>query len=506
VRGLKVARRTVQLVFLASFIALAFRSAYPPLKLPAADLFLRLDPLAAVVSLVTTHDLSVTANFWPAWVLLGLTLLSSRFFCAWICPLGTCFDAAGACKPRALRYYEPGASQIKDIRSGVGRNRRTSLLKYAFLALVIAGAFAGVNMLYIGSPLVLMNRSIYQVLLPAVPFILVALLLVAFLYRPRFWCEDLCPMGALMSLVSAAGKRLPARLSPLCITKDTGACTSCGACFRSCDFGIREPFVSQRDGRLRSADCTACGDCVSACPEDGALSLAVMGSTVSNSGTGRARPRSPAAPGTVVDPGGRFAVDRRQFLESAGLGAVLLAGYSIGLPRRSTPVLRMPGAQDESLFLARCNRCEACARACPAACLEPMGVGAGLQKLWTPEFVPARAGCIYDQCDQACQRVCPAGAIERVDPSRVAIGLAHVHKSRCLGWLGEPCLVCQERCRFNAIEADGLRPSVITRKCTGCGACEETCPTAPVSIKVFPKGVNPRWPGGGGGRLRNGGG
>ena len=34
--------------------------------------------------------------FLPALVLPALTAFSGRFFCAWICPLGTCFDVCSA--------------------------------------------------------------------------------------------------------------------------------------------------------------------------------------------------------------------------------------------------------------------------------------------------------------------------------------------------------------------------------------------------------------------------
>jgi MinD superfamily P-loop ATPase len=123
-----------------------------------------------------------------------------------------------------------------------------------------------------------------------------------------------------------------------------------------------------------------------------------------------------------------------------------------------------------------------------------MGLEGGLQRLWTPRFEPRAAGCIYDQCDQACQGVCPAGAIEKQAPDQVRIGLAHVNTAKCLGYRGRQCLVCQERCRFNAIDSDGLRPVVLPAKCTGCGACEETCPTQPSSIRIFPEGYKPVWP------------
>lgn len=500
-RGVVVARRLVQAAFLALFFFLVFRGAYPPLATPPSNLFLRFDPLAGLFALLAAKSVSVFVRYWPAWVLLGLTALSGRFFCGWICPLGTCFDAVGALKPRALKYYRPHGKDMKErlAVSRAGNAPRRFRVKYLLLALVLGLGLVGVNLLYFASPLVIMNRSIYMILLPQVPVFLLALLLLAFFYRPRFWCEELCPMGALMSLVSMAGKRLGARWSPLSAVKESAACVECGACFRECDFGVDEPYVKADSGRLRSADCTACGGCVAACPAEGALALEGFGLSLWRSRGMAGRKRARGAQGRKLDgepagtvtggagvPEKRLTVSRGEFIASAGLAAVMVAGYGTGLRAAGSPVLRMPGAQDEVRFLAECNRCLACVRACPDGCLKPMGLDGGLQKLWTPRFVPRTAACIFDQCDHACARVCPAGAITYQRPGEVRIGVARVNKRTCLGWKGEVCLVCQERCRFNAIENRGLRPVVIDQACTGCGACEQTCPTEPTSIFVVP--------------------
>ncbi len=496
----------MQAAFLALFVALAFKAAYPPLQAPPANALLRLDPLAGIYALLVHRGASVVVDFWPAWVLLGLTLLSGRFFCGWLCPLGTCFDAVGAVKPKVLKYYKPKGRYMKRLLASEkeGGTPRRIRPKYFILAAVLALGLVGVDLLYFASPLVVANRSAYYVLVPQVPIFLLLLLLLALAYRPRFWCEELCPMGALMSLVSMGGKRMAAWSSPLTVVKDADACIDCGACFKACDFGVAEPFLKRYGGRLLSADCATCGECVAACPSGGALTLESLGMPVYRSHGERKRPTSVLAP----QGGGsnRFAVDRRQFIGSLGLGAILMAGYGIGLHKVPGPVLRMPGAQDEAKFLAECNRCGECTRTCPAGCIKPMGLEGGFQNLWVPRFYPRTAGCVFDQCDQACARVCPALAIERLEPKDVRIGLAQIDKHRCLGWRGRRCLVCQERCRFNAIAAEGLRPVVLEDKCTGCGACEETCPTEPASIRVFRLGESASWPsGGGGGRSRQGG-
>lgn len=509
----KIIRRLVQAAFLAFFVFLVFEAAYPPLKTPPSNLFLRFDPLSGLFALTAEKSFDLFLSYWPAWILLGLTLFSSRFFCGWICPLGTCFDAMEAIKPRALKYYQPKGKEMKQL---LAERRRGALprrirLKYIVLPVILALSLAGVNLLYFFGPLTIFNRSVYFVLLPQVPVMLVLLLLLSYLYRPRFWCEEICPLGALFSLGSICGKKLKAAFSPLSVVKDRDACISCGACYKKCPFGVDEPYTSQNSGRLRSADCTACGACIAACPADGALALESFGWALSRSRGSkpfetRRETGETGCPPTESSPReevkGGLTVTRKEFVASLGVGAVLLAGYGVGLREISGPVLRMPGGQDESEFLAACARCGECVRACPTGCIRPMGLEGGFQRLWTPRFDPRRACCQFDVCGQACATVCPSGAIEPQAPGDVRIGQAHLNRDTCLAWNGSICLACKESCRFNAIEVDSRRrPHLNPDLCTGCGACQMVCPNEPASVQVFPQGESPAWQGNGG---RNG--
>ncbi len=55
-----------------------------------ADLFLRLDPLASLGTIVATRTLA--SALIPGLLTLGLTLVIGRFFCGHVCPLGTTLD------------------------------------------------------------------------------------------------------------------------------------------------------------------------------------------------------------------------------------------------------------------------------------------------------------------------------------------------------------------------------------------------------------------------------
>lgn len=183
---------------------------------------------------------------------------------------------------------------------------------------------------------------------------------------------------------------------------------------------------------------------------------------------------------------------RREFLAWGLAGAATALTYGLW-PREdgASTLLRPPGAQDEEGFVSRCLRCQECVRACMTGCLEPAGREFGAAKLWTPRFNPALAKCEFELCGRACARACPVGAIRRPDDSEVRIGTAQVNREKCIAWAeGKDCLVCQERCSYGAIEPDSRRrPHVLEERCTGCGACQNTCVTCPdPAIVVFPSG------------------
>jgi ferredoxin len=199
-------------------------------------------------------------------------------------------------------------------------------------------------------------------------------------------------------------------------------------------------------------------------------------------------------------------IGRRDFLALGMTGAATLFAYGLLRGEGGAVLLRPPGAQDEIAFNTRCLRCGECVRACLTQCLEPAGREFGTARLWTPRFNPALAKCEYELCGRACAQACPVGAIRRPPDEEVRIGLAAVNRAKCIAWNeGKVCLVCHERCMYQAIDSDSRgRPRVIADKCTGCGACQSTCVTCPdPAIIVYPPDSAPLESGGGEGRRGN---
>ncbi len=282
--GIRIARLSVQLALLGLFLAMAWAASYPPSGFYPDNLFLRAEPLNALTTALRGFSLAVAL---PALILLFLTVVSGRFFCAWICPLGTCFDlvpSLGRGKKGGLREIRPRPLQGGEGKDGGGRLR----LKYLLLVLVVLLQAAGIGLLWLYDPVVIVNRAALFALSGYLPVIFLALLLLAAVYRPRFWCQELCPAGALFSAASALGKKLPEKASPLALRKEEERCIHCGRCAAACPFEITEVADTRRSGRLALADCALCGECVKACPKEGALALTSFGATLLGSGRGKA--------------------------------------------------------------------------------------------------------------------------------------------------------------------------------------------------------------------------
>ena len=268
------------MVFVGLFVALVWSASYPPSSAVSENIFLRLDPLAAATA---ASQSSVWLYLLPAWILLGLTMISGRFFCGWICPLGSVLEwlpSLGNRRRKKLSTMRPKSLSGEPIKEGDRRIR----FKYVFLIILILLLIAGINLFWIFDPLVIANRTVLFVFLGTIPALFIVLVVLAVLVGPRFWCQEMCPLGAALSIASMVGSRLPASVSPLALVKDAEACTHCGDCAKACPFEIVEVADSDKAGRLAIADCALCGECVGACPCGGALSLQTMGMRVLSSG------------------------------------------------------------------------------------------------------------------------------------------------------------------------------------------------------------------------------
>ena len=83
-------RLTVQTLVFAAFICLLVYADPIAEKDGTVDIFLRMSPLSAIGAMVAAKEFII--RYWPAFIVLAASLFLGRFFCGWVCPLGTTLD------------------------------------------------------------------------------------------------------------------------------------------------------------------------------------------------------------------------------------------------------------------------------------------------------------------------------------------------------------------------------------------------------------------------------
>jgi polyferredoxin len=482
-------RVTIQALSLALFTGLFALANYRlPDWLPA-DIYLRLDPLLGVSAILAGRTW-VDRALWGV-VLLAATALAGRFFCSYVCPLGAILD-----------FLDPVLFRRAKRRT-LERDRALRNVKYVVLILFIAAALVGSSLVYLLDPISLLTRTYTFALFP--PFVglvnllldvvrpvaeamrwmdiatlsyaqpvfymsLITILIFAGIVAlgrlaPRFWCRYLCPLGALLSLVSPLG-RWRRTVGP--------ECPACGVCQDACPMG-----AAMDEGGTRLGECIQCRTCVAACPQD-VVAFPVSPQLLSA--------REPARPD----------LSRRGFLYSAaggvGLGFVVKQSPFTPLQNKAQ-LVRPPGALPEEEFLTTCIRCGECMKSCLTNTLQPSLWEGGLAGLWTPKADLRFAAC-EQECN-VCGKVCPTQAIRSLgleEKTHAKLGTAVLRKEMCLVWAQDKlCLICDEICPYDAIvfrTLDGYRrPFVVASRCNGCGYCEQRCPVEGESaIVVAPIG------------------
>jgi MauM/NapG family ferredoxin protein len=496
-------RQAVQILTLAFYIYLLFaalqRRVTAAALTPLADLFFRLDPLAALTAMVSVR--AWIPRLALALTTLGLTLLLGRVWCGWLCPLGTLLEWVRF--RRAETWFFPKTRSLRTV-------------KYILLLAILALALFGNLSLLVLDPITLFTRTMTVSILPALNHVITsveqALYPIGFL-RPaidwlekvlrgpvlpvvqpvfgmntlvaalffgvlalnaladRFWCRYLCPLGALLGLLSKVSLLRPF-VRP--------ACNRCAHCVTACQL---DAIDTHGGYEIVPSECTVCLDCFAVCPESG------VGFRVHWRPTMKKVSEAALVPAREYDP------TRRQALIALAGGAAGVALLRTGVRARQPhpQLIRPPGVKDEGGFLARCIRCSQCMQVCPTSGLQPAALEAGLEGVWTPRLVPRLGYCDYG-CN-ACGQVCPSGAIPPLDLARKReqnLGVAVIDRDRCLPWThGTPCIVCEEMCPTpeKAIRLEKVtvtddqgesivvqQPHVLDSVCIGCGICEHQCP------------------------------
>ncbi len=192
--------------------------------------------------------------------LCGFTLLFDRFFCGYACAFGSLGDAVWALSGLIQKKLFHRKKQLRLPEWAVLLGQK---VKYLLLAWLVALYVTRQEKMLTGaSPWEVFSRLTALHLSPegfGVGIGLLVLILLGMAVQPRFFCQFLCPMGAVFALLPV----LPfARLH----RQSDGCIPGCYACKQQCPVCLKLEETS-----LRSGECIACEACVGTCPKQNIL-------------------------------------------------------------------------------------------------------------------------------------------------------------------------------------------------------------------------------------------
>ena len=475
-------------------------------------LFFEWDPLVAVANALASHAL-YRGLLWSLVILLP-TLFLGRFFCGWICPMGTLQHFVGNMPSESKR----GKQRIES-----NRYKRWQTVKYVVLIAGLVAAFFGSMAIGWLDPFSLLVRSIGLAILPAFNLRVRAVLMplehshVAAIkatgetlhtilqatvldFRQTHFAQGLV-LGVLFLADSCGQSARDAALVPLDLpawarcwvrsragrfwgcTRTRPACDKCNRCLLHCQGGD-DPIGG---APWRKSECLMCMNCVGSCPHD-SLDFRFF-----------RKEREVASPD----------IGRRKALTglAAGAAVVPLMRANTGLGKsRHERLLRPPGALDEDGFSFALHPLRRVHEGVPqqfAASHARSGrdlKGCGRRRWCRASAIASRVAC----CALKCAPPAPSGrsrpkekgwvvGSRRSSTSQpIRLGTAFYDRGRCLPWAeATECIVCEEWCPVSpkaiyveeaeVIDSAGntktlKQPRVDPSRCVGCGACEYACP------------------------------
>lgn len=189
--------------------------------------------------------------------LCGFTIVFGRFFCGWLCAFGALGDAL-----HALYLWGCKRLKRKPVKLPLSLRGREVLSwsKYGLLFfLAILGYLGKLSLLQGTSPwevFSLLRAGNFHLAGHGVGIGILTVLVVLMAVQERFFCRNLCPMGAVFSLLPV--------LPFFSLHRDREHCRKgCSACEKICPSDVQLPD----DGSIAvSGDCFQCQKCLDVCP------------------------------------------------------------------------------------------------------------------------------------------------------------------------------------------------------------------------------------------------
>ena len=217
-------------------------------------------------------------NFVVIGAVAGVTLLAGRIYCSVVCPLGIFQDVMLRLRRLFVRKdfaYRPGHPVLRAVFAAV------------FVVLVLCGGAALAGLIepysaygrfatHLFEPLAAMCANMAADLATrwghpcmlkteifvrgwaalGVAVVSFAVLTVLAAWRGRLFCNTICPVGAVLGLLSAK--------APFKIRLDAAKCVKCGLCAKTC----KAECIDVANGKVDQSRCVRCFNCLGACRKE----------------------------------------------------------------------------------------------------------------------------------------------------------------------------------------------------------------------------------------------
>ena len=358
-----------------------------------------------------------------------VTFLFGRVYCSTLCPLG---------------LFQEFLMLLFRRKIPVQDNKP---YKYFVAAIVFGTLIAGtVCLVRLVDPYTLFGSAVSGACLG---LSVLAVLAVLVWFRGRWFCSNVCPVGAVLGLVSKYA------VNQVYIESDK--CISCGLCAAKCPTGS----IDFKNKTVDNETCVKCFKCMNGCRRSGIRYGRRVKPTV---------PFNPAR--------------RRLLIGGAALAAFALAvkggiDWGKAVAGKVKKVVLPAGAGSAEAFYNCCLNCNLCVQNCPMKIIKKANGDYGTVYLdYTDGF------CDYD-CHK-CSEVCPSGALKGLtlsEKQKTQIGLAQIDEGICI-----KCGLCVMKCPKEAISKQNEDfPHVSADACIGCGACKSACPVKAIDIVAVEK-------------------
>jgi len=369
-------------------------------------------------------------------IIIILTILFGRFYCSIICPFGI----------------------LQEFISFLRNKKKNTIQKNYGFKYLIAGLTFGA--LLGGSALFIRYIDPYTIFGSVVSLSIFGIIIVLFIlplvfFKNRFFCSNICPVGAILGLLSRFS------VNKIYINE---ACVKCGMCANNCPSGC----IEYKEKCVNNETCVKCLKCLSVCPKS-AIKYGIQ----------------------PIKFNQLFNQKRRDFIWGIGAIALLGAGYMAGLnftknlAKKVRNIILPAGAKNPNRMANKCLNCNLCINNCPNGILSKSDDKFSVVHI---DYEKGKHYCEYN-CHK-CSEVCPTGAIKKISlkekqNTRIAMAMIAPH---CVG-----CGVCETACPTGAITIKKpdlqmahvdikYHAQIDGSKCIGCNKCAAVCKIQAINI------------------------